>query len=202
LFWRAQQAHEFRPIDSQFPEDGDFPCACSPNRMKPLIGSASEGRANPKGLPYLYVADDRDTAMAEVRPWVGAYISVAQLRMIRDTKIIVCSKPRQKHSLHLTDPPETEWDRLVWEDIDDAFSTPISVTDRTADYVPTQVLAEFFRTNGYDGIAYKSSLGEGHNIAFFDTSIAEVINCQLCEAKSVKFGFSELDQYVVASERE
>lgn len=40
--------------------------------MKPLSNSASEGRANPKGIPYLYVATDKETAMSEVRPSLGA----------------------------------------------------------------------------------------------------------------------------------
>src|ERR1700732_638174 len=46
--------------------------------MKPIPNWQAEGRANPRGIPALYLATTRDTALAEVRPWIGAVISVAQ----------------------------------------------------------------------------------------------------------------------------
>lgn len=53
-----------------------MPVLFRPARMKPLPYQASEGRANPKGIPYLYTATYHDTAIVEVRPWVGALVSV------------------------------------------------------------------------------------------------------------------------------
>ncbi|MFZ0569740.1 MAG: RES domain-containing protein [Rhodomicrobium sp.] len=44
--------------------------------MKPIPNWLSEGRANPRGIPYLYLASTRDTALAEVRPWIGSHITV------------------------------------------------------------------------------------------------------------------------------
>lgn len=49
------------------------------------------------------------------------------------------------------------------------------------EYVPTQILAEAFRAHGYDGIVYRSLLGEGLYVALFDGSVAELINCGLYE---------------------
>src|SRR5262252_4924229 len=49
----------------------------------------------------------------------------------------------------------------------------------------TQIIAELFKRHGFDGVAYKSSLGPGHNIAFFDLDAADLINCFLFEVKSV-----------------
>jgi len=57
-------------------------------RMKPLLGRAREGRANPKGIPYLYLATHRDTAVAEVRPWKGGAVSVGQFKIMRDLKLV------------------------------------------------------------------------------------------------------------------
>lgn len=42
-----------------------------------------------------------------------------------------------------------------------------------SDYVPTQIIAELIKSLGYDGIAYKSSLANGHNIALFDLESAK-----------------------------
>ena len=48
-----------------------------PVRMKPLRDRASGGRANRVGIPCLYLATHKETAMCEVRPWIGSYISLA-----------------------------------------------------------------------------------------------------------------------------
>lgn len=53
-----------------------------PERMKPLVDRAREGRANPTGIPALYVATSPETAVSEVRPWVGADVSVAACRLL------------------------------------------------------------------------------------------------------------------------
>src|SRR5689334_15200160 len=44
----------------------------------PPIDRATAGRLNPLGIPFFYGALDRETAMAEVRPWRKARISVAR----------------------------------------------------------------------------------------------------------------------------
>ena len=65
----------------------------------------------------------------------------------------------------------------MWTHIDKAFSEPTTRTDDLADYVPTQVVAEVFKNEGYHGVLYKSQLSEkGVNIAFFNPNVAEVTN--------------------------
>ena len=49
----------------------------APERMTPLTQNPSEGRNNPRGIAYLYLATDPETAIAEVRPWSGSLVSVA-----------------------------------------------------------------------------------------------------------------------------
>ena len=56
--------------------------------------------------------------------------------------------------------------------------------------MPTQVLAEFFRESGLDGIAYGSSLGPGHNLVLFDPDATGWVKCDLVEICGVKFDFS------------
>ena len=74
-------------------------------------------------------------------------------------------------------PPDKKA-KLVWTDIDNAFSRPVTLSDDEADYVPTQILAELFRSAGYDGVIYRSQFGEkGHNLALFNVADAEPINC-------------------------
>jgi hypothetical protein len=62
-----------------------------------------------------------------------------------------------------------EVEKAVWSDINDAFSKPVRRSDDSLDYIPTQILSELFKSNGLDGVAYKSSYGEaGCNMALFD----------------------------------
>ena len=159
--WRAQVGHDWLSDDSE-----DNFCPFPPERMKPLPYQAAEGRANPKGMPYLYTATDQDTAIAEVRPWVGALVSVAELRVTRALTVVNCISDSRRLILRINEPDAPEKERAVWQDIDDAFSRPVTPHEHIADYVPTQVLAEFFRSQGVDGIGYKVLLDKGVTLYF------------------------------------
>ena len=64
--------------------------------------------------------------------------------------------------------------------------------DAQTDYLSTQILVELFRSEGFDGIAYRSAFGEkSTNIALFDLDSADVDACQLHEASSLRFNFRE-----------
>jgi len=183
--WRAQ-------IGYRMDSDGQ-PCAFPRERMKPQPNMASEGRANPKGIPYLYLATGRETAMAEVRPWVGSWISVGQFRIVRDIAMIDCTlHQNESSSYYFREPTPKKRELAVWYDINSAFSTPKNPSDSTAEYVPTQIIAELFKNNGFDGIVYKSALGKGLNIMVFDLNSAELVNCFLFESKEVSFKFEEI----------
>ena len=161
--------------------------------MKPLRNSAREGRVNPKAIPFLYLATDKETAMAEVRPWIKSYVSVGLFKILRDLVLVNCSVEHATHAwlgyMHEPDPPERE--KVVWADIDRAFSQPMTTDESSADYAPTQILAEAFRSHGYDGVVYKSLLGKGFNVALFDLDAADLVNCFLYQVKSLTFEFDE-----------
>lgn len=190
VLWRAQLGHHWEPVREGSEVVAEVPGPFPPERMKPLRDRAREGRANPKGIPYLYVSTEQETALAEVRPWIGSRVSVAQLRTSRELRLVNCTEDsRRKHFIGGT-PPEY-WDTAVWCDIDAAFSHPVMLTDEDADYVPTQIVAEQFKVNGFDGVAYRSALGTGHNIVLFDVDAARLINCSLHELKGITFDFRE-----------
>lgn len=191
IFWRAQLGHDWESV-KQNGEEFEIPCPFSPARMKPVSHMAREGRANPKGIPYLYLATDRDTAMAEVRPWIGSYISVGQFKVFRNLLLANCSFEHEKDFFfYFKEPDAKKKEAAVWADIDSAFSKPVEPNDSLADYVPTQILTELFKNNGYDGIAYKSLLGKDHNIVIFDLNVSDLINCSLFEVKKASFQFKE-----------
>lgn len=194
ILWRAQNGHSWEPIHHGDELVDQIPCPFPPERMKPLKESASEGRANPKGIPCLYVATTKETAMAEIRPWLGAIVSVGQFKVGRDLKIVDFSVEHGNNNfnLYFKEPTDEEKLKAVWCDIDNAFSEPIQVSDSKSEYAPTQIIGEFMKNKGYDGVAYKSSLSDGHNIALFDLDSAKLLNCSAYETKKVQFQFDQI----------
>jgi hypothetical protein len=101
--WRAQLGSGTREIE----QDGRTfhePSAYGQMRMKPRKAVGREGRVNPKGISCFYGATTRETAMAEVRPWMGSLISVGRFKVLRDARMVDCSKyhPRALGACFLT----------------------------------------------------------------------------------------------------
>jgi len=188
--WRAALGHDWM---DEVQEDCTFqvPTPHPPDRMRPLTDRAKEGRANAKGIPCLYLATHRDTALAEVRPWIGSSISVARFKASKGLRVVNCTEHSKRSRRLIGETPSEFWDSNVWSDVDDAFSQPVSLSDDNADYAPTQAIAECFKSGGYDGVAYASALGQGHNIALFDVVAASLVGCGLYELKRLDFGFEQ-----------
>lgn len=204
IFWRAQLGNDWRPIFQDDEEIGEEPCPYQRKQMKPIPYSATEGRANPKGIPYLYLATDKETAMSEVRPWLSSSISVGQFKTNKELRLIDCSVHHKKEVVfYFEEPSDEERELSVWSHIDNAFSEPVNPSDQISDYVPTQIIAELFKSEGFDGIAYKSSLSTGFNVVLFDLGVADLINCFLYEAESIEFKFKETaNPYLVRNSNE
>jgi len=188
-FWRAQIGHNW-VLDAA--GGSRTPGPHLETRMKPLPDRASEGRINPKGIPCLYFATSRDVAMSEVRPWIGSYVSVGRFRITRDLTVADCSLLHNHEIPKVENPSAEEIEKFVWASIDQAFSRPITRSDNTADYAATQVLAEMFRVEGYDGVMYQSALSsDGKNVALFDLDCAEQVDSAIF---TVRRAFFEFDQ--------
>jgi hypothetical protein len=165
-------------------------------RMKPLP-KGREGRINPKGIPCLYLATDEKTAMSEIRPWIGAVGTLAKFSTVKDLKLVDCSQAlpttvrRPAIPPQIPSPEELEQSYVngLWERVNAAFSEPITLTDETAEYAPTQVLAEFFRSANFDGIRYKSSLGSGKNVALFDLASSDVVGRWIFQTMLLDYRF-------------
>jgi len=199
--WRAQKDCLFERESIRDDDDNEIdfietPVPHPPDRMLPLADRAWEGRVNPKGIPCLYLAVDMNTAMAEVQPWIGSYVSVATFVMLRDLNVVDCSAIGKLDARKLdllggfSEPTPSELEEWVWESISRAFSQPVTRADDVADYAPTRVLAEAFRSAGHDGIVYGSKLGKGNNVAVFDLGAAELSSRHVFQVESVDLKFS------------
>ena len=216
IWFRAQQGvewHEDKDDDGE--SMGEFISGYGADRMKPLPRRAKEGRANPSGIPVLYLGSTVETAVSEVRPWIGAQVSVARCRILKPLRTLDLSLAHGQSSFagavfeHMMGGREltaAEKKTAVWTEIDNAFSRPVTLSDDQADYVPTQILTELFRAQGYDAIAYKSQFGKekGYNIAVFDPDAVDVVTCAPYQVDAIQVECSQIgnDWYRAATPRD
>lgn len=202
-FWRAQLGCNYRP----FEENGEIlfeeQVPSSEDRMIPVHNKAKDGRANVKGIPYLYLSTKRKTALSEVRPWVGSIVTLALFKTLRELKLVDCSiHGNTKIPYLLGEEPNSDIrEEFVWKHIDNAFSRPVTQADDSAEYIPTQIIAEIFKNNGMDGLFYKSNFGTGLNIVLFDLTIAKFIKSCLFKTESIKLNFKECPTTIITYRR-
>lgn len=139
---------------------------------------ATHGRANPAGIPYLYLASTQSTAVAEIRPHTGERICVANFTTPNDLKVVDLRNPRKSVSPFVLDDEEDigflRGDIGFLTRLGEELTRPVLPRAAAIDYVPSQYLCEFIKKLGYDGVMYRSSVGEGMNLALFDPSRATV----------------------------
>jgi hypothetical protein len=138
---------------------------------------------------------------------MNGLVSVGLFETLDNVSVVDCSKYHANNLFasllaepddHVPSPGEIE--EAVWTHIDHAFSEPVTDNDSLPDYVPTQILAELFRTAGHDGVLYKSKLTRnGYNLAFFNPAIAKQLCGRLYKTEEVQFKFGDdpEDEYFI-----
>ena len=137
---------------------------------------SSHGRANPAGIPYLYLGSLPETAAAEIRPHTGEVACVADFT-IPEIKAVDLRNPRKLVSpFILTDASEIgqlRADLPFLERLGEELTRPVQPAGAAIDYIPSQYLCEFIKKSGFDGVVYRSSVSDGINLALFDPAQAK-----------------------------
>ncbi len=136
---------------------------------KKLVGN---GRANPVGIPYLYVASTVETAISEIRGHKGEKVSVAEYELIRDLELADLRNPRMMISPFELEPNEDDLKLLYinmpfLERLGTELSQPIIPSRANLEYLPSQYLSEMLKQIGFHGIIYGSSIADGNNYVLF-----------------------------------
>ncbi len=144
----------------------------------PQNRQASQGRANPAGIPYLYLASTSDTAISEIRPHTGELVSIADVTFSKELKIIDLRNPRNTISPFTLSGEEEvallRGDIEFLQHLGSELTRPVLPKAVAIDYIPSQYLCEFIKKCKYDGVAYKSAVGEGMNLALFAPQLATI----------------------------
>ncbi len=142
--------------------------------MNPPASEAKGGRANSLGIPYLYLSDNPETVLYEVRVAYLDELSIGVFHLNQNhesTKIVDFTE-----NTPLFQPGkvnETIKAHLLRERISRDLSKPMRRYDSEIEYIPTQFICEFIRIfTGASGIRFSSSLHpKGKNIVIFDQNL-------------------------------
>nr|WP_294553224.1 RES family NAD+ phosphorylase [uncultured Rhodopila sp.] len=137
---------------------------------------ASHGRANPAGIPYLYLGSLAETAASEVRPHTGEVACVADFTIPGVIRAVDLRNPRKLVSPFLlvdaSAVGQLRADIPFLERLGEELTRPVLPSGAAIDYIPSQYLCEFIKRCGYDGVVYRSSVSEGFNLALFNPAKA------------------------------
>ena len=146
------------------------------------------GRANPIGIPYLYLCKDEKTTYFEVRANYLDKLSIGKFRIKRDLQIVDFNS---NISLFLAyslgcSLVDTVVKKKISDFISSDLSKPLRRYDTEIEYVPTQLICEYCKRNGADGVCFDSSLhAGGMNYVLFNPNDAACISVLNREIKSV-----------------
>lgn len=130
------------------------------------------GRANPLGIPYLYVADTIQTCISEVRPSNSSCIYVSEITPTRELWVLDLTSPRKQCSASAFGEEQLSAALGflgLLELFSQELSKPVRPENGNLDYIPTQFLCEFIKSEAkFDGLIFNSSFGGGKNFVFFD----------------------------------
>lgn len=181
IFFRARKAELFE--------------AFAPSKIgAPPSAEAIAGRGNPEGVSYLYVATNEGTAVAEVRPDIGDHLWVANFNVTKRLKVLnltmglINSPFRYKSSSTLREAlRNVEIIQLLSEQL----SKPINRRRAALEYLPTQYFCELAKKLKYDGIVYRSGVGDGQNLLVFQPTKLEYVSHKVYSVKTVQYGWEE-----------
>jgi hypothetical protein len=148
----------------------------------------TSGRANPDGIPFLYLSADYKTTLYETRVTYLDDVSIGSFKL-RDVKELILVDFNSSESPFLQEDSIKEHVKykLLKEKISLDLSKPIRRYDSQLEYLPTQFICEFIRyIKGADGIIFNSSLHKGGiNYVIFDSEKLECIGVEKYQVTSV-----------------
>lgn len=158
----------------------------------PPVDKVSEGRVNSKGIPCLYLADTIETTLHEIRARDFDEVTVARFTPVKTVNLVDFRKLDQL-SPFATTGIGVDWFAVnveILHQISKEIAKPMRRNDSVLDYLPSQYIADFAKSLGYDGICFSSTLHPGGiNYAIFNEKVFECKNVKLVQIKKLDFTF-------------
>lgn len=150
----------------------------------PPASKASPGRANPVGIPYLYLSYEERTCIYETRVANHTRVALGTFVTGRDLKVLNLADIEVPDFFSTEDPVASISFYRYLQALGNELKRPVRSSDQVIDYIPTQYLCELAKSSGLDGVLYSSSLDhpDGRNVVLFDV---EAAHCQLVRVAEV-----------------
>ncbi len=133
---------------------------------------ATSGRANREFMSFLYLSEDEETAISEVRPFPGDKVSVGRFKPTKKLNLFYL----YNHDiLRYSDSYESIMKLEKIAALNNYFSKPTGSNGKSI-YVVTQMFVEALAIKGYDGIAFESSFTRKINYTIFNPSDFEYLD--------------------------
>ena len=150
---------------------------------------STAGRANPSGIPYLYLSDNKETVLYEVRAAYLDEVSIGTFVVkpsITDP-VLIADFTESGTIFHPGKVSEKIKASLLKQKISADLSKPMRRYDSELDYVPTQFICEFISIyTGVHGIKFRSSLHiTGNNFVIFDQELFECTKVEQVKIRKV-----------------
>lgn len=137
--------------------------------------SVKNNRMSPAGISYIYLSSDPETCAKEIRLEDGQTALLGKFSLRRPLTLLDLTVENIKRqnfyfeSIFSEDyNPDELWIKDFLLQFAGEISKPVSEENSQLEYVPTQLLAEFIRKRGYDGIVFSSSVSpDGKNYVLF-----------------------------------
>lgn len=161
---------------------------------------ASGGRANPSGIPFLYLSDNIETVLYEVRASYLDELSIGAFQLkpeIDSIKIVDFTEDTPLFQSSLINEPKinkTIKGKLLRQKISSDLSKPMRRYDNELEYIPTQFICEFIKIfTGAVGIHFNSSLHpKGNNIVLFDQNLMTCTSVKKVKINSINLQGMEI----------
>ena len=157
---------------------------------------AKSGRANPVGIPRLYLASDEKTAIHEIRASMYDYVTLGSFELLEDIRVINLQDINKlsPFSDYDADIALFAVNKQILHDINNEMAKPIRNNASPVEYVPTQYIADYvYSLEKYNGIEYKSTMNlNGYNLALFDAGLCKCINVKTVQVTEIKYNWNAL----------
>lgn len=136
----------------------------------PTRDYATSGRANPQGIPYLYLSELCETTFYEIRAAYLDEVSVGKFKVKEGEKVVLVDFTEEVSAfINIDNIIDLTKSMVLKKKISLDLSKPLRRYDSELEYIPTQFICEFIRyITNVDGIIFNSSLHiGGRNVVLF-----------------------------------
>jgi len=162
----------------------------------PPSEKSSAGRANSQGISCLYLANDVETTIHEVRAGAFDYVAVGKFELQKDIVIVDLNNiDKISPFIETLDSVEYAINKEHLNKLNREMGKALRRSDSVLDYVPTQYVSDFIKSvnieeeyGKYAGIEYNSTMKKkGYNLAIFYPELFECIGVDIYYVDSLLY---------------